>query len=105
VHRDLRAPSSWKRHCASRATREAWGQSFGRYKIELIAQQHHAARKLADDLAVVGLLLTQQASVASRDRSGDFYVVDIWKKVRSRWQLIARYFTLMGKKFDLLPLP
>ena len=50
------------------------------YKIESIEGRHHAARKLAEDLAVVSLLLTQQASFEGRDRSGDFYVVDIWKK-------------------------
>jgi hypothetical protein len=81
-------------------SREAWGQRSGRYKIESLTQQHHAARRLADDIAVVSLLLNQRATVAGRDRSGDFYVVDIWKKHSDRWQLIARYSSPVGKKFD-----
>jgi hypothetical protein len=71
--------------------RALWGQPSGAYKIESIEQRHHAARKLAEDLAVVSLLLTQQATFEGRDRSGDFYVVDIWKKSGDGWQMIARY--------------
>jgi hypothetical protein len=80
--------------------RSLWGQPSGRYKIELIEGHHYAARKLSDDLAVVSWLLTQRASAEGRDRSGDFYVVDIWKKNGDRWQMIARYSSPMGTKFD-----
>jgi Domain of unknown function (DUF4440) len=80
--------------------RALWGQPSGAYTIESIEGRHHAARKLAEDLAVVSLLLTQQATSAGRDRSGDFYVVDIWKKSGEAWQLIARYSSPMGTKFD-----
>ena len=38
--------------------REAWGRRSGRYRIESLNQQHRAARRLADDMAVVSLLLT-----------------------------------------------
>jgi hypothetical protein len=85
--------------------REAWGQPSGRYKIESIAQRHYAARKVADDVAVMSLLLTQQASVAGRDRSGDFYVVDVWKRIDERWRLIARYSTPIGQMFDRSRIP
>ena len=61
---------------------------------------HHAARKLAEDLAAVSLLLTQKASREGQDRSGDFYVVDIWRKHGDGWQMIARYSSPMGKRFD-----
>ncbi len=80
--------------------RGLWGQPSGTYKIESIEGRHHAARKLTDDLAVVSLLLTQQATSEGRDRSGDFYVVDIWKRSGDRWRMIARYSSPMGKKFD-----
>jgi hypothetical protein len=83
--------------------REAWGQRSGRYKVESLTQQHHAARRLTDDIAVLSLLLTQRATVAGRDRSGDFYIVDIWKKNSDRWQLIARYSSPVGKEFDRSP--
>jgi len=83
--------------------RALWGQPSGRYKIESLNERYHAARKLADDLAVVSLLLTQKASFDGRDRSGDFYVVDIWKQRGDRWQLIARYSSPLGKTFDRMP--
>ena len=80
--------------------RALWGQPSGTYKVESIEERHHAARKLTDDLAVVSLLLTQQATFEGRDRSGDFYVVDIWKKSGDGWQMIARYSSPMGRRFD-----
>jgi hypothetical protein len=83
--------------------RSLWGQPSDKYKIESLELRHHSARKLADDLAVISLLLTQQATFDGRDRSGDFYVVDIWKKRDDRWQMIARYSSPMGKKFDRSP--
>jgi hypothetical protein len=48
----------------------------------------------------VSLVLSQKATFRGRDRSGDFYVVDIWRKTAGNWQIIARYSTPLGKKFD-----
>jgi hypothetical protein len=83
--------------------RPLWGQPSSTYKMESLDERSYAARKLADDLAVVSLLLTQKASRDGRDRSGDFYVVDIWKQRGDRWQLIARYSSPLGKTFDRMP--
>jgi len=83
--------------------RALWGQPTGAYKMESLEERHHAARKLSDDLAAVSLLLTQKASREGQDRSGDFYVVDIWKKRDDRWQLIARYSSPLGKTFNRMP--
>ena len=85
--------------------RPLWGQPTSHYKIEALDEQFHAARRLADDLAVVSLLLTQKASFDGRDRSGDFYVVDVWKRRSDRWQLIARYSMPQGKVLDRTPPP
>ena len=75
-------------------------QSAHRYKLESLEELSHAARKLTDNLAVVSVLLTQKATFAGRDRSGEFYVVDVWKKTRDNWQMIARYSTPVRKNFD-----
>jgi hypothetical protein len=80
--------------------RAIWGQPSSTYKVESLEERYHAARKLADDLAVVSLVLTQKATREGSDRSGDFYVVDIWKKHLDRWQIIARYSSPVGKTFD-----
>jgi uncharacterized protein DUF4440 len=73
------------------------------YKVESFDERYHAARKLTDNLAVVSLLLTQRATDDGRDRSGDFYLVDIWKKSGDQWQIIGRYSTPIGKKVYLSP--
>jgi hypothetical protein len=73
------------------------------YKIESFEERHHAARKLTNDLAVMSLLLSQKATFDGRDRSGDFYVVDIWRKTARNWQIIARYSTPLGKRLDRSP--
>jgi len=61
-------------------------------------ERYHAARKLADNLAVVSLLLTQKATDEGRDRSGDFYLVDIWKKSGDQWQIIGPLFHSNSQK-------
>jgi len=78
--------------------RDLWGQPSSTYRIESFEERYHAARQLADDLAVVSLLLTQKATRDGLDRSGDFYLVDIWKKKAGRWQMIARYSSPVPRK-------
>jgi len=73
------------------------------YKVRSVEERYQAARKLTESLAVMSLVLTQEASLGDRDRSGDFYVVDIWRKSGNDWQIIARYSTPIGKKFDRSP--
>jgi hypothetical protein len=77
--------------------RPLWVQASGPYKMDSFDERYQAARKLADDLAVVSLVLTQRTSGDGRDRSGNYYIVDIWKNSGNRWQLMARY---SGKAFD-----
>jgi Domain of unknown function (DUF4440) len=77
--------------------RNLWGQPSSTYKIESLEERYHAARKLTDDLSVVSLLVTQKATVDGCDRSGDFYLVDIWRKRGDHWQMIARYSCPMQK--------
>jgi hypothetical protein len=41
--------------------------------------------------ATVDILHGPADPFEGRDRSGDFYVVDIWKKSGEGWQMIAHY--------------
>ncbi len=77
--------------------------TLNRLKAESFDQRHHAARKLADDLTVVSLLHIQKATIDGRDFSGDFYLVDFWKKRGGNWQIIARYSSPVGKILDRGP--
>jgi len=85
--------------------RSLWGQPSSTYRIESLEERYHAARKLTDDLSVVSLLVTQKATMDGRDRSGDFYLVDIWRKGSDHWQMIARYSCPIGKELDRSPPP
>jgi uncharacterized protein DUF4440 len=71
--------------------RSSWIQTLRSGKLVSVEEQYHAARKLADDVAVVSLVMTQHAAAGNPDQSSSSYVVDIWKKRTSLWQLIARY--------------
>jgi hypothetical protein len=83
--------------------RSLWGQPSSTYKMVSLEERYHAARKLSEDMAVASLLLTQKATFDGRDRSGDFYVVDVWKKSGDRWQIIARYSSPVDRKLDRSP--
>ena len=41
--------------------------------------------------AVVNFFYEQQAAFAGQDISGDFFLVDIWRKTGTDWKLLARY--------------
>ena len=77
--------------------RAMWMENLKRLKPEPREQRYHAARKLADDLAVVSLIQTQKGTTEDRDFSGDFYVVDFWKRSSGEWWIIARYSSPVGK--------
>ncbi len=68
-----------------------------------LTQRFYATRKIADDMAVVSMLLSQKATRDGQDRSGYCYVVDIWKKRGDSWQVIAGYSSPLGKTFDRTP--
>ena len=79
--------------------RTIWMDNVKRFKFESCEQRHHAARELADDLAVVSLLQVQKATADGRDFSGDFYIVDFWKR-SGDWRILARYSSPVGRAPD-----
>jgi ketosteroid isomerase-like protein len=48
------------------------------------------------DAAVVKFMRAQQASYKGKDESGDFFVVDLWKKSGDSWKLANRYVAKVG---------
>jgi hypothetical protein len=72
--------------------RDAWlAQAVGSYRIEHFRIERLHARLLADGLVAVSLLFEQRASVAGVDRSGVFFLTDIWRRGTARWEVVARY--------------
>jgi len=80
--------------------RALWGQPNDVYKIDSLHQELYAARRVTDDVAVVSFVLHQKATRAGSDRSGVFYVVDVWKRQGGSWRLIGRYSSPQGRTFD-----
>lgn len=48
------------------------------------------------DAAVVKFLREQHATYRGKDESGEFFVVDLWKKSRDGWKLANRYVARVG---------
>jgi ketosteroid isomerase-like protein len=48
------------------------------------------------DAAVVKYDRVQQATFKSKDESGEFFVVDLWKKTGDSWKLANRYVAKVG---------
>lgn len=48
------------------------------------------------DAAIVNFGRLQQASYRGRDESGEFFVVDMWKKSGDSWKLANRYVARVG---------
>jgi Domain of unknown function (DUF4440) len=72
--------------------RDAWlAQAVGSYRIEHFRIERLRARLLADGLVAVSLLFEQRANVAGVDRSGVFFLTDIWRRGTARWEVVARY--------------
>jgi hypothetical protein len=46
-------------------------------------------------VAVVSFVQSQRATVDGRDRSGDYFIVDLWEGNSGKWQLFARYIALV----------
>lgn len=64
--------------------------AFGGYTCESFEYRSQHVRLLGDT-AIVASVYTQKASVAGQDRSGEFFLTDVWQQRGGRWQVVARY--------------
>ena len=47
--------------------------------------------RILDNLALVASIALQKASIDGADRSGRFFLTDVWRRTRGSWQVFARY--------------
>jgi hypothetical protein len=47
-------------------------------------------------VAVVSFVQSQQATIDGKDRTGDYFIVDLWEANRDKWQASARYIAPVG---------
>lgn len=63
----------------------------GSYRCTRLAYEHVQFHRLSTDVVVMSAIADQDASLGTEDRSGRFFVTDIWKRGGRGWQVCARY--------------
>lgn len=47
-------------------------------------------------VAVVSFVQSEQVTIGGKDRSGEYFIVDLWKANHNKWQVAARYISPAG---------
>jgi ketosteroid isomerase-like protein len=72
--------------------RDAWiANELPTYELVDFRVSQMAVHLYGEDTAVVSMNYWQSATVNGKDRSGDFFVVDVWTKHENGWKLSVRY--------------
>jgi hypothetical protein len=73
-------------------SRADWLANADRYVIHEFRQRDLVARRIGDTV-VTSLVHWQRATVGQPpvERSGEFFIVDVWRKVDGRWKVASRY--------------
>lgn len=81
-------------HPTTPVSRDQWLNSLPSYTMPEFRQHHLVARRLGDTV-VTSFVHRQTATVgppdARQDRSGDFWVVDVWRQIDGQWKVASRY--------------
>jgi ketosteroid isomerase-like protein len=70
--------------------RESWLRTLEVYVTHSVSLDDHHVH-VYGDTAVVIMLYTQQATVAGKDRSGQFLITDIWVRTPAGWRVAERH--------------
>jgi ketosteroid isomerase-like protein len=62
-------------------------------RLESFAIRQMAVRSLHDDTALVSFVLHETVEQAGKPVTSDYFVIDVWQKVDSNWQVADRYFS------------
>ncbi|HKQ04858.1 MAG TPA: nuclear transport factor 2 family protein [Blastocatellia bacterium] len=71
-------------------SRQEWLDLVSEYDCEWFHFEQVAVR-LLEPYAVVSSRFRQRAVVRGQERSGEFFLVDVWRRVEGGWQVAARY--------------
>lgn len=82
-------------------TRAAWLSTLAFYNTRTFAISNLEVRDFGDS-AVVSLSLRQDADVNGVDRSGQFFIVDVWTLREGKWKVSARYSS-PGRQLPNMP--
>jgi hypothetical protein len=65
--------------------------AMGSYECTRFAYEHVQFHRINSDIVVMSAVADQDAQLGQQDRSGRFFVTDIWKRVGRVWKVCARY--------------
>ena len=72
--------------------RKAWlDLAVGSYVCTQFAYEHIQFHRISSDVVVMSAIADQEAQLGPEDRSGRFFVTDIWKRSSQGWKVCARY--------------
>jgi len=72
--------------------RDAWLATCDRYRCTRFEWRDVVVRAIGDGLAVMSSIAEQQAELDGHDRSGAFWLTDIWRREPDgAWRVCARY--------------
>jgi hypothetical protein len=72
--------------------RDDWIElAVGPYRCSRFAYEHVQFHRLSADIVAMSAIADQDASLGKEDRSGRFFVTDLWKRSGTKWQVCARY--------------
>ena len=81
-------------HPTTPISRDQWVNSLSSYTMPEFRQHHLVARRLGDTV-VTSFVHHQTATVgtpdARQDRSGAFWVIDVWRQIDGAWKVASRY--------------
>ncbi len=73
-----------------KVTRREWVDTIAIYNTHSFQSRELQAREFGE-VVVVSHVVNQNADVNGIDRSGDFFIVDVWKRHKDQWKVCARY--------------
>jgi hypothetical protein len=76
--------------------RDIWLRNAHVYNLTAFSHRDFQVQRISPEVVVVSFVQTQTAKPQppgqpAVDRSGDFYLIDIWKKIGHEWKVAARY--------------
>ncbi|HSR00659.1 MAG TPA: nuclear transport factor 2 family protein [Sphingomicrobium sp.] len=75
-----------------RFERSRWLATCDTYRCSTFAYRGVQVRELAPGIAVMSAIAEQQARMGEVDRSGSFFVTDVWRlEPGGNWRICARY--------------
>lgn len=72
--------------------RDSWIElAVGPYVCTRFSYEHVQFHQLSAEIVAMSAVANQDAALGKEDRSGRFFVTDLWRRTGTIWQVCARY--------------